>query len=451
MASTFQAGGLASGLDTNTIVDKLVQLQQQPLTLLKKRQAAARTQVSLLGDLTSKLDALRAAARALGDGGVLGAKATSTNTAFTAAPGTNAVAGSYRIQVLALAQAAKARSDAFAAGEVVRGGTLAITARGTAYAVTVADGATLEDVAAAIRQSGAPVSAVVLDNGTSRYLSVTARDTGYPLSGVPADALTIVETSTGAAGRPLGATVLQVAQNASLTVDGLPFTRTGNVVDGAVPGTSLTLRAPGGAAEDLTTAYDPDATKARLQTFVDAYNAVISIVQKQLSPDASTDRESTLAGDPTLRSLQSRLQRLGATSVSSLAAVRTLSDLGVKTARDGSLSIDAAALGTAMGRDPAAVNALFANATDGIAAGVGTLVEAFTRTGDGVLASRKASLDRTVRAMDDRAAALQARIDRYRENLVAQFTAMEATISRLKASGSFLAQIGTGTGNGSSA
>jgi flagellar hook-associated protein 2 len=184
---------------------------------------------------------------------------------------------------------------------------------------------------------------------------------------------------------------------------------------------------------------------------VDAYNAVISIVQKQLSPDAGTDREATLAGDPTLRSLQARLQRLGATSIPSLATVRTLADLGVKTARDGSLSIDASTLGAAIGRDPAAVNALFASATDGIAAGVGTLVEGFTRAGDGVLASRKASLDRTVRAMDDQAAALQARLDKYRENLVAQFTAMEATISRLKASGSFLAQIGSGNGNGSSA
>jgi len=440
MAATFQAGGLASGLDTNTIVDKLVQLQSRPLDLLKKRQAAAKTQISLLGDLTSKLEALRTAARALGDGGVLGAKATSTNTAFTATPGTNAVAGSYQVQVLTLAQAAKARSAAFAAGEVVQGGTLALTVQGTAYTVTVTDGATLEDVAAAIRQSGAPVSAVVLDNGTSRYLSITNRDTGHPLAGAPADALSIAETSTGVAGRPLGATVFQAAQNATLTVDGLTFTRTGNVVEGAIPGTSLTLRAQGGAAEDLTQVYDPDATKAKLQTFVDAYNAVIAVVQKQLAPAAETDRESTLAGDPTLRSLQARLQRLGASSVSTLVSVRTLSDMGVKTKRDGSLEIDASALTAAIGRDPGALNAVFANATEGISAHVGSLVDDYARAGDGVLATRKTSLDRTVRSMDDRATALQARLDKYRETLIAQFAAMEKTVSALKSSGNFLLQ-----------
>jgi flagellar hook-associated protein 2 len=440
MAANFQAGGLASGLDTNTIIDKLVQLRSQPITLLRKRQGAAKTQISLLGDLASKLEALRSAAKALGDGGVLGAKATSTNTAFTATPGTNAVGGSFRIQVQTLAQAAKARSAAFAAGEVVRGGTLALTVQGAAYSVNLGDGATLEDVAAAIRLSGAPLSAVVLDNGTSRYLSITNRDTGHPLSGTPSDALAIVETSTGTAGRPLGAAVFQAAQNATVTVDGLTFTRTGNVVEGAVPGTSLTLKAQGGAAEDLTQVYDPDATKAKLQTFVDAYNAVIGIVQKQLAPTPDVDRESTLSGEASLRSLQARLQRVGAAAVSTLASVRTLSDLGVKSKRDGSLEIDAAALTAAIGRDPAAVNAVFATATEGVAAQVGALVDAYTRAGDGILVSRKASLDRSVRAMDGRASDLQARLDRYRESLVAQFTAMETTISSLKSSGNYLLQ-----------
>ena len=175
MAATFQAGGLASGLDTNTIVDKLVQIQSRPLDLLRKRQGALRTQVSLLGELASKLSALRDAARSLADGGVLALKPTSANVSFTASPGSNAVAGSYSVQVTALAQAAKARSQAFAAGEVVQGGTLSLTVQGTAYAVTVADGSVLEDVAAAIRLSGAPVSAVVRTWITSPPFRATGR------------------------------------------------------------------------------------------------------------------------------------------------------------------------------------------------------------------------------------------------------------------------------------
>jgi flagellar hook-associated protein 2 len=440
MAASFQAGGIASGLDTNSIVDSLVKLRSQPLTLLLKRQSAAKTQISLLGDITSKLVALKDAARGLSTGGVLGARVTSTNSSFSAAPGTNAVAGSYSVQVQSLAQPAKARSQAFAAGETVQGATLALRVQGTDYSVTIADGATLEDAATAIRQSGAPVSAVVLDNGTSRYLSVTARDTGYPLAGVAGDALAITQTLTGSAGKALGATVFQQARNASVTVDGLVFTRQGNTVADAVPGTTLTLSAEGGAGETLSVAYDTEATQAKLQRFVDAYNAVIGLVQKQLSVKPEDDRESMLAGDSSIRSLQSQLQLLTASTVPGLVNVRSLADLGVKTGRDGSLQIDAATLGKAIARDAGAVNSLFATATTGLGALATTLADNFTRAGDGVLTARSSSLDRKVKSMGDEATRLQAQIDRYRSTLVAQFTAMEKTVSALKASGSFLAQ-----------
>ena len=58
MASSITFGGLASGLDTNSIIDSLVQLQSAPIAALQKRQGGVKSQVSLLGDLASKLAAL---------------------------------------------------------------------------------------------------------------------------------------------------------------------------------------------------------------------------------------------------------------------------------------------------------------------------------------------------------------------------------------------------------
>ena len=51
----FTAGGLASGLDTNTIVDKLVALESAPITKNSALQAALNVQISSIGDLTSKI------------------------------------------------------------------------------------------------------------------------------------------------------------------------------------------------------------------------------------------------------------------------------------------------------------------------------------------------------------------------------------------------------------
>ncbi|MFO0580746.1 MAG: flagellar filament capping protein FliD [Anaeromyxobacter sp.] len=440
MAGTFSVSGLASGMDTASIVDKLVQLESQPLTNIATQQSGLKTQLSLIGQIISKLTALKSAAEDLDTNGVLAAKSSSENTAFTAAPGSSTVAGRYAVQVLALAKAAKFQSAAFASADTVAAGTFTLTVPDhDPYSVVIPDGTSLEDAAFLIRQSGAPVSAVVLNDGTNRYLSVTARDTGYPTTGVAADALGITFTPTGTSTNKLPAlTQVQAAVNASVKVDNITFSRRTNTISDAIPGTTLTLKKEGGAAEDLVVSTDADGTKARLQKFVDAYNAVTAIVQKQLTPDKDTDRTKTLAGDSTVRTLQAKLQALVATSVGSSGDVRTLADVGVKTAKDGSLSVDSTVLTKALERNPAAVNALFSTKDTGLADVVGALVTAQTRSGDGLLVNRQAGINRTITSLDEQAARIQLHIDSFRLTLEKQFAAMENTVSNLKSMGTFL-------------
>lgn len=441
MSGTITAGGLASGLDTNTIIDKLVELQSKPLTQLQKRQAGMRTQVSSLGDLASRLSSLDTAVKALGTDGVLGLKATSANTTFTATPGSGAYPGTSSILVENLAVGAKARSVGFAPGDAVIGGALSLTVQGKAYGVSVTDGESLEDLAAALRASGAPISASILTDGTTRWLSVAPIETGYPPDGVPDDALTITQHVTGGVGKTLDMATTQTADNAKLSIDGIEYTRTSNIVTDALPGVTLTLKSKTGASEDLTVGLDADSTRAKLQTFVDAYNSVLKLVQSNLAPAENTDRSATLAGDSALRHLQRQLQSLISAKVPGTGSVRTLADLGVKTSsRDGSLSVDAAALNGAIARDPASVNALFSTRKTGLQAVTSSLVSSFTKSVTGILTSRKESLANAAERLDDDLARMQTRVDSYRETLMRQFTAMEDAVSKIKASGNFLAQ-----------
>jgi flagellar hook-associated protein 2 len=452
---TFNAGGLASGMDTNSIVDSLVKLQQRPLDLLRGQQAALRSNISIFGDLTSKLSALGDAAKALGTGGVLGVKSTTSNTSFSAVPGSGAVAGSSRLQVDTLATAAKARSTAFAASDTVKAGSLDLVVDGVHYPTKAADGtpypaaswaagASLADVASAIRASGAPVTASVLFDGTSSYLSVTRRDTGF--AGTDATkALVITESASGIPGKALGLAPLKdgagldvVPTNATFRVDGLAFTRTTNVISDALPGTTLTLKTAGGAAEDLTFENDVDATKKKLQTYVDAYNAVISTVQGQLAPRADTDRASTLSGNSLVRGLQGELQRLGATTVPGLGTVKSLADLGVKTNRDGTLAIDDATLTAAVGRDANAVNTLFSTASSGLADVVKSIADRYAKSSGGLFSDAKTSLDSSITRMDADADRMQSRLDAYRATLIQQFATMEQIVSGYKSIGTFL-------------
>jgi len=435
--ATFSVGGLASGLDTNAIIDKLVQAESRQLALLRKRQTGYQAQVSALGAIATQLSALEAAARSLGDGGALGLTVAGSPAAFQASPGARAAAGSWSVQVTELASAAKWRSTGFAAGATFAAGTLALTVQGQPYGVALAAGSTLADVAGAIQRSGAPVSVSVLSSGGLSYLALTARDTGYPAGG-PASAALSVDTGVGTAGAALGLASLQVAANAAFTADGLAFSSASNLISDAIPGVTLTLRAKGGAAEPLTLQADAPATQAKLQAFAAAYNGVLSLVQKSLAVTAQTDRAATLAGDSTLRYLQSRLQGLISTQVPGSSQVTSLADLGFKTARDGSLSIDSDVLSSALARDPAAVGAIFSTSTSGMGDVVSAVVHSYVNPADGLLAVRQSGVNQTLRALRDDQARWETRIAAYREGLVQRFTAMETAVSQLKNLGSYL-------------
>ncbi len=432
----FTVGGLATGMDTQSMIDKLVSLESRPLTLLQKHESGFKAQVSALGSISSSLAALQSAAQKLATDGTLGLKTTSTNTAFSATPGSSAVAASYDIQVQQLATQAKWQSAGFGASDTVKGGTLTITPSGsTPFTIGVGDGVSMEEVASAIRNSGAPVSAVVLNDDSGKHLSITSTASG---SAAPA----IAFNETGTLGtKSLGLLSTQPASDAIFKIDGLTFTRSSNTVTDALPGTTLQLKVGGGVNaphETLSIANDTDATQANLKTFVDAYNSVIQLVQKHLNVTADTDRASTLAGDPGVRSLQRSLQRIGS-SIVGTSSVRSLADIGLATQRDGTLSINSSTLAAAIARDPNAVNRLFADSQSGISKITGDLVSSFTGPG-GMLVTRQDGLQRQIDQMDDQAANMQLRIDNYRKSLAQQFTAMENVVSRYKNIGSFLTQ-----------
>src|SRR5262245_27381356 len=106
----FRAGGLATGMDTNSIIHALVKIDSRPIELLRQRQDGMRARISALGAIISRLQDLKTAASDLGTGGVLGTQIGSgTAVGFSAVTGSGAIAGEYDITVDHLARTAKAR------------------------------------------------------------------------------------------------------------------------------------------------------------------------------------------------------------------------------------------------------------------------------------------------------------------------------------------------------
>ena len=294
-------------------------------------------------------------------------------------------------------------------------------------------------IAQAINGAGAPVSASVISDGTDSYLSITNTTSGYPSTSSAADALSMSFASTGSTGQALAFSSVQDAQNAQLTVDGLAVTSQTNTVSKVIPGITLNLVSVDTAAETLNISADTTTTAANLQTFVTAYNGAMSLVQAQLAVTSSTDRTTTLAGDPTMRDLQQRLQDLFTSTISESSDINSLPAIGLTTSEtDGSLSLDTSQLSSALAQDPNAVNAMFGISADSIATLAGQISTDYTAIGTGALAARTDGINSEIADLTNEEDDLQAQVATYQANLVAQFANMETIVSSLKSTSSYL-------------
>ncbi|WP_174280670.1 flagellar filament capping protein FliD, partial [Sphingomonas bacterium] len=206
-----------------------------------------------------------------------------------------------------------------------------------------------------------------------------------------------------------------------------------NTVADLVPGVTLTLAGTGHTT--LGTAAPTAAIGQAVSDFVDTYNALHAQLATEL--DAKTGE---LRADPAARALLRSLGQLPATVLATGgdAAPRTLADLGVKTNRDGSLSLDATQLADRLRRFPAAAEAMFASGT-GLSTALSAIATRATARDygfDAETAKFQAAADRVGvaqgKASDDAAA--------MTDRLTAQFATMDSRVAAYKSTQAFLTQ-----------
>ncbi|HEY4184085.1 MAG TPA: flagellar filament capping protein FliD [Polyangia bacterium] len=430
----FTAGGLASGLDTNTIVDKLVALEQAPITKNTAYQAALTVQISAIGDLSSKIKALAASATSLGSG-VSANTATQIPTGIGAVAGVGAVPGNYSIQVTSVASAARARSTTFnTANDTVAGGALNLHIQGVATTINIAANSDLGSVVKQINQSGSPISAAIVSDGTNLYVSLTNRSTGKPIGSGVDGGLTIDSDSTG-----LGLTVTKNATNAVVKVDDLTVESKTNDISTAIPGVTITAKSIMTSPSDLVVASDPTTSTSNLQAFVDKYNAIITALQPSLRPDPDNPpADGTTLDGSTVLGLEQSLHGLLSSMVVPSGTVRTLADIGVELQNDGTLNLNTTTFTKALAQDPNAVDSIFSTASTGLATKVGNLSTRYTSSIDGQLVQRTTSLQKTIKDITTSNARLQDHVDNYKLQLQREFATMESLIANYNSIGTFL-------------
>lgn len=453
--NTLNAG---SGIDTAGIVSALVtaQFDAQHRTL-NSQQATLTTQLSDVSNLKSAISGFSTALSQLVTGGTLSTSATSSNSGIvkaTTLSGASIANLNTNVEVRQLAASQTAYTGVVTDKSAAVGqGTLTITL-GTA---TVSDGAmtgftagsatpiditidssnsSLTGIRDAINAAKAGVTASIVTDSTGYRLVLkgqsgetqaftmsVAEDSGSP-------GLSALAVGVGATGTTIGST----AADAIVAVDGVPLHRSSNTVTDLIAGVRLDLvSASPGTSVAIGSTPQTEALRQAVNDVVTTYNQVYATVKAAVDPATGSLRSDTAA-----KNLLESLRSLTLTSLSSATdgSPTTLAQLGVATARDGTLSVNASQLSTALTNYPDAVANIF-SAGQGLSSALFNISTAATSSKTGLGASETTYKARQT-DLTDKLDRLTTQEDDARTRLTLQFSSMDSRVAAYKSTQSFL-------------
>ncbi|MCE2943743.1 MAG: flagellar filament capping protein FliD [Xanthomonadaceae bacterium] len=426
--------GIGSGINVNQLVSQLVAAERAPQEQrIARRETDARADLAAFNQIKTALSSLRTAANALdGTSGVAARKTTiQADAGFTASATSTAALGRYSIEVESLATAQKRQSGPVTSSADLGSGTLSFTVGTETFNVALGATNTITELRDAINTAtgGKGLSATVVNGDAGNVLVLNAAKAGT------AGAITINATGSIATFTN-GLAVTTTATDAVVKVDGVTRTADSNRLTDLIDGVTLDLtKAQDNSTFTLDIVADNANVRTAMQTFVGAYNAALTQLRNASAYNAESRTGGPLLGDAAVRGLQQQLR--GAIG----DAFDELSAIGIRSSKDGSLSIDVSKFDAALATNPAAVERLFDKER------VGSLGAVLSARLEGAVAPNTGLLDARTKALNDRLQGLlsdrerlDVRISRIEDNYRRQFTALDGLVAQLQSTSSFLTQ-----------
>lgn len=465
--STISFSGIASGLDTSSLIQSLLDQQRsvrvKPLETKVSGLKDSNTALSELKSLLNKLSDASQTFRAISGGAIRKNASTSDETVLGASASNSAQSGTHSVTVTQ-----RAKNGTFSYND-------RFTTSSTALNSSINDGAPAADrtVTYQIGTGGDAQSvSVVLTSATtaqdfitsfnSQTDAATASLVNVGTSGTPSYAIVINSRNEGtskgtvtqtAAGSQLssGSGVFQSstvsqATDATLTVSGVSgtITRSSNTINDIIPGVTLSLQSLG--TSQITIGADPDTTATAVGELVEAYNEVIryiatndSISQEQDSAGQTSNIFGPLATISLDESILSALRSALTSSSVSGGAVNTLADLGIATQRDGTLSFDSKAFSSALASDPSRASSILTNLGEAFGA-VGGTISQFTRFNGGIDTLLNAN-NETISSLNNRISEAEKSLANQEQSLTRQYARLEGLVGKLTSQQSTLSAI----------
>lgn len=438
--ATITSLGTGSGLDLESLVTKLMSVEQAPLTALKKKETSVNTKISSLGTLKSKLSALQTAALALkaniGQTALqkFATYSTSVNdtTVASATATTGAVAGSYTLKVTKLATSDQFFSNAVATASSTvgnNGDTLTFDfatpdANGNSRSKTItldSSNNSLTGLRNSINSANMGATATIVTGSAGAQLVLTGAtglDNRITLNGNLTSMFT--QTATG--------------DSAAFTINGIAATSNSNSVGNVVDGVTLSLtKANATTTLTVSAEYSTNLSSA-LNNFIKAYNDANSTMASMGAYNSTTKVAGVLQGESVLRDAQMQTRSLiFGTAVGGTSAYQRLSDIGVSVGTDGSLSLDSSKLNKALAADTTSVATL----VDKIGDAFNTTIDTMVGT-SGKLKIATDGANAMLKDLTKREDALQLHLTQIEARYRKQFTALDSLVSKYNSTSSYL-------------
>ncbi|MFN6182680.1 MAG: flagellar filament capping protein FliD [Burkholderiales bacterium] len=466
--------GIGSGLDINSLVERLMAVERQPLTALATKKGMIESKISALGQIRSSLDALKTAAqRMTTQDKLLTLKTTVADTSIaTVSTSNSATPASFSLEVEQLASAQKLSSPEFAsassslgnaAGSVTiefgtySAGIYTLNPDRAAFTVNVeADKMTPEGIRDVINQANKEVSASLVNSGTGVMLVLTNAKTGanqhMRLSVSDPDGNNtdnaglsqLAYNPAASVGNGKNMSERVAAQDARVKIDGISITSRTNTLDQSIAGLTISLlKTNDDSPTTMTTTRDDSQVKTAVNSFITAYNNLNKLVRDLTKYDATKKEAAILNGESTVRNVLSQVRGLLSRQYGS-TSLTTLSELGITTQSDGSIRLDATKFDSAFSSKRDAVVALFTQSTggtegDGFAGTVEDLITSLTDN-NGLLDARTDGLNASLKNLNSKEDQIEARLSQIEQRYRTQFVTLDRNLNSLQSLSAYLQQ-----------
>lgn len=417
MSVTFS--GLASGVDTASIVESIIEVESAPITSKEDQKEYLETKLESHTELNGLLENFSATVLGLNDKNDLSTFTVNNNGSNYFSISTTSLAdeGSYSIEVIDLAQQQKDISaEGFADIDATPlTGELQIGDKTLSY-----ENVTLSELVDLIEEGDYGLSASIVNVGTDNgyRLILTTTDAGEEIAITGTGSITL-DTATD------GHTV--EGTKAHARIDGVDYYSDTNTISSAIHGATITLLGESDSGADIVslTSDAENVIITKLEEIVSAYNEIMSYI------------ENIYTSDPTLARSMKSVQ----SGIKNYLTSNAMVNLGIETDwTSGELSFDSDKFSEAYeASSDAVILSLFGDDdSTGVMNRLDDYLEDELDSTTGFLARKTSSTEAQISRLDDSITAMQTRLDKRQEMLEAQFTAMETLISSLNTTGDFL-------------